>query len=244
MQNSDRRDNLVVKSNALIQKTRYELSLQEQKLVLYMISKIKPTDDDLMEYKIPLHEICEVCGIEKLGQNYKNIKDCIWSLADKTVEFEDERVLAKLRWIEMPIIYKRENALSIRINPLLKPYLLALQENFTQYELGCALVMKSKYGIRLYELLKSYVYYGELEISIEELKNKLQTTKYADYKNFRVKVIEKALDEINTYTDLDVTFEPIRMSHAVTSLRFVILRKSSVEQVAVRVRRNAEIDRK
>ena len=46
----EERNQLVVKHNALIQKTRYSLNTQQQKIILYLISKIKPDDDELKEY--------------------------------------------------------------------------------------------------------------------------------------------------------------------------------------------------
>ena len=41
---SKSRDYQVVKANELIQKTRYSLTVQEQKTLAYVISMIKPTD--------------------------------------------------------------------------------------------------------------------------------------------------------------------------------------------------------
>lgn len=240
----DDRIHLVVKSNDLIQKTRYELTLQEQKIILYVISKIKPTDEDLRAYTIPLQDLCEICGIECLGENYKHFKASIYALGKKDFEIRDGKLEGSVRWLEMPTFNTETKTLTIRINPLLKPYLLTLRENFTQYELGCVLVMKSKYSIRMYELLKSYAENGEAIFFLDELKSILQTPEYTDYKNFRVRVIEKAVAEINRYTDLDVSFEPLRHSRVITRLRFVIQKKSSVQQVAVRVQRNAAIDKK
>lgn len=241
---ADERSNLVVKSNMLIQKSRYALSLQEQKVILYVISKIKPTDEDFETYSLPLQELCEVCGIECLGENYKHFKESIYALRRKDFEIKIDNIEASVSWIEMPVFDKSTKTLHVKINPLLKPYLLALRENFTQYELGCILVMRSKYSIRMYELLKSYAENKEVTIYLDELKERLQTSEYTDYKNFRVRVLEKAISEINEYTDLNVTFEPLRHSRVITRIRFIIERKSSVEQVAVRVRRNAIIDGK
>ena len=39
------RDYYVVKANQLITKSRYSLSLQQQKILLYFISQIKPEDN-------------------------------------------------------------------------------------------------------------------------------------------------------------------------------------------------------
>lgn len=45
----DSRQMFVVKANALIQKSRFSLSLQQQKIVLYLISKIQPNDEEFTE---------------------------------------------------------------------------------------------------------------------------------------------------------------------------------------------------
>lgn len=241
---SDNRQQLVVKSNDLIQRTRYDLSLQEQKIVLYVISKIKPTDEELQEYSFTMRELCEMCGIEAIGQNFENMWQSIIALNDKTIEFEDNRYRANPRWIEMPIMDKQTREIRIRFHPLLRPYLIALHENFTQYELSSILVMRSRYSVRMYELLKSYAYLNEITFGLEELKEKLQTTGYSDYKNFRVRVLEKAIEEINEHTDIRVEFKPIRTSRVITHLRFIIERKSSAEQVMLRAKRNAALDAK
>ena len=241
---NDSRQQLVVKANDLIQRTRYDLSVQEQRIVLYVISKIKPTDEELKEYTFTRQELCEMCGIEATGQNFENMWQSIIALNDKTIEFEDNRYRANPRWIEMPIMDKQTKEIRVRFHPLLRPYLIALHENFTQYELSAILVMHSRYSVRMYELLKSYAYLSEITFSLDELKKKLQTVGYSDYKNFRVRVLEKAIAEINEYTDIRVGFKPIRTSRVITHLKFTIEQKSSAEQVMLRVRRNAALDAK
>ena len=47
---SEERNMFVVKSNDLIEKTRYRLSLEEQRILLYIISKIKPEDEKQLSY--------------------------------------------------------------------------------------------------------------------------------------------------------------------------------------------------
>ena len=42
------REQLVVKANEVIQKNRYSLNSVEQKIVIYLISKIKPDDKELI----------------------------------------------------------------------------------------------------------------------------------------------------------------------------------------------------
>jgi hypothetical protein len=64
----------VVKHNDLIQRSRYDLGTQEQKIILYLITKIKPEDSVLKLYEFNIQEFCEVCGIDmESGQNYANL---------------------------------------------------------------------------------------------------------------------------------------------------------------------------
>jgi hypothetical protein len=56
----------------MIQKGRHELSLQEQRCVLYAISKIKPEDAVFQEYTFELKDFYTLCGIE--DQSYTRLK--------------------------------------------------------------------------------------------------------------------------------------------------------------------------
>ena len=58
------RQNTVVKANELIQKSRFSLSLQQQKIVLYLISQITPFDEDFKLYEFSIIEFCRVSGID------------------------------------------------------------------------------------------------------------------------------------------------------------------------------------
>lgn len=218
-----KRNNLVVKSNNLIQKSRFSLSTQEQKIILFLVSKIKPEDVELKTHRISVKELCDICGIELNGKNYLNFKNSIKSLSDKSFWIDTNETSTLIRWIEKAKIHKYDNTIEIGLNEELKPYLIQLKENFTNYELTNILTMKSKYSIRLYELLKSYSHLrSEIEYGLEELKSLLQTAKYSDYKNFRVNVLEIAINEINEVSDIFVSYEPIREKRKIVSIRFTI----------------------
>lgn len=223
---------LVVKSNDLIQNSRFSLSAQEQKIILYIISKIKPTDKDLKKHTIALRDLCDLCGIEYHGQNYKNFKDSIQALANKSfwlLQADGKEIL--VRWLHEVELDTAKNAFTFSLNEYLKPYLLLLNENFTKYELTHILKMRSKYSIRLYEILKSKSHLGIYKISVDDLKKQLHTAEYSVYKDFRTRVIETAIEEINTLSDIIVNFEPIRESRKITTLKFFIEIKNTSERI-------------
>lgn len=228
------RNQLVVKSNVLIQQTRHSLSLQEQKTILYLISKITDKDTEFQEYTFDLKHLCDICGIESSGQNYQNFKNSIQTLADKSFWIRNGNKESLCRWIEKAYINHGTTTITIRLDNDLMPFLLELREQYTMYELGYVLVMKSKYSIRIYELLKSYAYKKQLRISIEDLKRFLCITdKYKVYKDFRQYVIDVAIKDINECSDLNITYKPIRTAHKITELLFDIQRKDKYESAGI-----------
>ena len=50
----------VVKANDLIQKSRFNLSLQQQKIVLYLISQITPYDEEFKLYEFSILDFCRI----------------------------------------------------------------------------------------------------------------------------------------------------------------------------------------
>lgn len=236
------RNQLVVKHNAIIQKTRYSLNTQQQKVILYLISKIKPDDDELKEYDYDLKDFCRVCGIELHGQNYQNIKESILQLYAKAFWIETEDVDTMVSWVNKAYIYKKDTRLRIRLDDDLKPFLLHLREQFTSYELQYILVMRSKYSIRLYEYLKSYCSLGVITISVNELKELLDcANEYTRWNNFRMRVLDKALQEINTYTDLDITTEFVRQGKSIDKIIFNIAKKDSHRATITRIENTARL---
>jgi len=147
----------IIKSNELIQKSKYELSAQEQKIILYLISKVKPDDETFITTEFDIIEFCCVCGIDiKAGKNRKDIISAIKEVADRSiwVRLENNKITT-LRWIDKPVIDELTGMMQVKLDDLLKPFLTKLKNNFTQFELIYTLAMKSKYSIRLYEILKA-----------------------------------------------------------------------------------------
>ena len=131
------RHNTVVKANELIQKSRFSLSLQQQKVVLYLISQIAPQDEDFKLYEFSIVEFCKVCGIDySNGKNYADLKEAVKEIADKSIWVKlDNGKETLLRWIEKPYLDEHSGTIQIKLDKDMKPFLLQLKENFTQYEL-------------------------------------------------------------------------------------------------------------
>ena len=223
------RNQLVVKDNDLIRKARFNLTVNQQKIIAYLISKIKPTDKELQKYDISIQDFCELCGIDKT-YFYSEIKDIVDNLDNKSFWVETESKIFKFRWFSEVEIVKGSGKVNILLNSNIKKYLIDLKQNFTQYELYNILALKGKYSIRLYEYFKSYSFMHEKKIDIDELKKILQAEHYINYKDFRNRVLEKAVKEINEYTDIEVSFNTENKGKKVIALIFYIQHKQPIDK--------------
>lgn len=234
------RSKTVTKANDLIQKSRFDLGLQQQKIILYLISQITPYDEDFKLYEFSIPEFCRVCGIDDTsGKNYGDLKAAIKEIADKSLWIsinEDEETL--LRWIEKPYVNKKDGVIKIKLDNDMRPFLLQLKANFTSYELIWTLHFKSKYTIRLYELVKS-IHFQDLETykrkySVEELKKLLGGEGYKEYRDFKRRVLKPAVEEINRYSDKTVTFQEFKQRRWVVSIEFTVASKTGLEAARIR----------
>ena len=238
------RGKTITKANVLIQRSRFSLSLQQQKIILYLISQVSPFDEDFKLYEFSISEFCRVCGIDETsGKNYYNLKAAIKEIRDKSiwVSLGDGRETT-LAWIEKPYINYREGTIQIRLDRDMMPFLLQLKENFTQYELIWTLHFKSKYTIRLYELIKS-IHYHELKsykkrYTIEELKALLDGERYQEYRDFKRRALVPAVNEINRYSDKTVSFEEVKRGRRVVAVEFTISSKDGL--VALKIKNDIE----
>ncbi len=236
------RGKTVTKANELIQKSRFSLSLQQQKIVLYLISQITPYDEDFKLYNFSIPEFCRVCGIDETsGRNYEALKSAIKEISDKSVWITLENGKQTLvRWIEKPYIDDGKGFIQIRLDNDMRPFLLQLKQNFTQYQLIYTLHFKSKYTIRMYELIKS-IHFNELETykrkyTIEELQRLLDAATYKEYRDLKRRVLTSAIREINEYSDKNVSMEEVRRGRKVLAVEFTITTKESMESLKIRSR--------
>lgn len=227
------RNHYVVKSNELIQRSRYSLSLEEQRLVLFAIAKIKPTDDVSTWYEFSITDVCHACGLlDESGYYYTTLKNYLKALRDNSwfIKMPDGSETT-VSWFDKVSINKGSGLVKVRFDSDLQQYLFELKTRYTQYKLEIALSFKCKYSIRLYELLLSYnimssVKNGiekDLDFEVEDLKRKLNAETYKLYGDFKRKVLQKAIEEINLYSeDMNVELEEIHQGRKVVKVNFII----------------------
>ena len=232
----------VVKSNDLIRRTRYTLTTQQHRIMLYAISKIKPNDTPETTYEIDIKELCAACGIQmdNTGYYYKAIKDDLIKLTSRIWFTLPDKTAFTVSWIRDAMIIPLSGKVYIKFHERLAPYLFQLRENYTQYQLRKAITFKSTYTIRLYELLRSYTTRIAIEngdeqearFTLDELRDYFNVTAYKRWADFDRYVIRKAVEEINLCNDeMKISYDVYKVGHAVKRIVFIIGAPSVIDKI-------------
>lgn len=225
------RSQKVVKSNELIQQRTHMLSVQEQKIILFLISQLKPEQKEFDYQTFDIIDFCDMCGIDhSSGKNYSDLRKAIKNLRDKSMWVIGKETDTLMSWISNAQIEKNNGKIKIRFDEEMKPYLLELKNRYTQFDLIFTLGMKSKYSVRLYEILKSYEKTNEpVEFSLTRFKEAVGA-EYERWVDIRRFVVEPAIKEINRLTDLSVLHTTKKKGKSVTGITFILRAKRSFEE--------------
>jgi hypothetical protein len=220
---------IVTQSNKLVE-ARYNLPLGEQRLILTMIAKIQPDDEDFTEYRINVKDFADFLDIDKSNvyQEFHKIQKSIVSRVLVIHEADGPLVIG---WVSSAKYLENEGAVLLCIDPKLRPYLLQLKGNFTSYKLEMLLSFKSQYTMRLYGLLKQYERLKARDIKMEELREMLglRADQYPLYANFKTDLLRRIQKELAEKSDLTFEFDEIKHGRRVGAIKFRITSKRPPE---------------
>lgn len=215
---------IIKKSNYFIMNSNYDLSLEEQKLILTLASMVQPDDEEFKPYKFRIFEFMKLLGVDTKTK-YTEVPKITKELMKKVFEIQEEDNLIQTAWISSAVYKKGSGYVELTFSPYLKPYMLKLNTMFTQYKLTNILSMKSKYSPRIYEILKcnEFKKQGYVELGVEELRKLLKAENiYPRYNDFKRKIILQTQKELKKISDISFEFEEIKTGRKVTSIKFYI----------------------
>jgi plasmid replication initiation protein len=199
----------VYKSNKLVEASYQTFSLVEQLALLACIAKSDPatlTSDTAIEMTVS--EFAELGGIDKTDayDDLKRVAERLFSrymIIDAPDPDDSSLRRTRTRWVHSIDYYDGEGRVRLFFSPKVIPYLADLKNKFTRYKLEHVADFKSKYGVRLYELLVQWQSAGRREIEIDWLRDTWQLGgKYRRIADLKKWVIEPAIRDINNYSNL------------------------------------------
>jgi plasmid replication initiation protein len=217
----------VVQSNKLIE-AKYRLTLQEKRLILWLISQIHQDDLDFKRYEISVIEFAKMMELNPKTQ-YREMKAITASLITRLIQIEDvnTKELRQMAWLSFAKWNPDGGYCSVEFHPELKPYLLQLKEQFTQISFADLMGFKGAYTARILELTAQYASTGKRITAIDEIKGwcGIGNDEYKKYSHFKLKVIDPAKKEINDKTKYNISYKEIKKSRKVDKLEWSVARK-------------------
>ncbi len=223
---------LVVKANSIIEAS-YELSVNEQRLILAAISCIPKGEQvtDNTGYCVTRESFIELGVNPKTAS--REIKEACDRLFSRVITVTTEAGTFKTRWVQDIMRYNSDWALAnpeliqeltgsdpyaedyvlaaVRFSKSVLPFLSNLSANFTQYFLQDIAGLSSAYSIRLYELMMQFKSTGYRKIRLDELRNMLDlNNKYPLTADLKRWVIDTAIDELNEKSPITVSYNLLK----------------------------------
>lgn len=199
--------NKVVQANDLVQFSKWNLSAIPLKVFKALVSCIDtkhPPKDNTVT--ISKKELYDLLGTND-DTNYTYLREQVRSLQKQIIEIRRaDGSIVSLSMVPTVVWPPKESdkLVECTFSKELMPYLIDLHERFLQYDVAALKNFKSKYGLILYEYLLSRERQErqtehKYSISIEELRRLTDTEKkLKDMKNFKRRVIETSVEDINS----------------------------------------------
>ena len=235
--------NLLVKHNNLIQ-CKYSLDPIEQKLLYKIFEDIQNNNYQSQEIVLKFKDFYrDFKGVLKSNISKKEFINLIKSTQKKMpyilksdgtyIETQWYKIKGKLDLETLDLIL---DEVKLILDDDIFEYVQSLDRNFTGLKLESLYSFKSFYAMRIYELIKQWSNTKKEiifePVTLKELLGVDKIPSYKNYTNFRKKVIEKAIDEINEKSELDIeVIHDKKGGKSVKEIKFII--KNDKEKINI-----------
>jgi len=237
--------NPIVTSNDLLLEAQWpQLTINEQRLVVYMLSLIKRDDTDFQTYRISVRELANIMeGSRK--DLYQRCDEATEGLMKKVIRWNnpDEKSdgrIDKTTWCSSASVIPGKGCVELRFDPTLKPFLLALKGNFTSWgEARAVIRLKNHYSLRIYQFIKYNQGMSNVDgrksatVEVDWLRQYLAIPDdtYKLFGHFKSKVLISAQKDIAAKSDIEFDFEHIIKGRKVCELKFTWWKNKRFDQM-------------
>lgn len=229
------KNSLVVKDNALINAS-YNLELTEQRLIMLAIINARESGQGITaDSKLEIHasDYAKLFNVSA-DASYKALREAVNNLFNRQFSYTAEYKrtgkvgIVRSRWVSR-IFYVDDLALlEITFAPDVVPLITRLEEHFTKYEAKQVAHLTSKYATRLYELLIAWREVGKVpQLELSEFRNRLGLVdnEYTAMSDFKKRVLEPSIKQINEHTDITVMYEQHKKGRIISGFSFKFKQK-------------------
>lgn len=207
----------------------------DEKRILIMASPIARNIDACEKDSILItaKQFSEECGI-KLNSGYKQLEIASRKLIDRSFSYTNEK--GKKVYSNWVIDATYEDAgVALRFTSIVLVMLKVLDKYnpYTRYRKDVVLKLKKDYSIDFYHLAKKNQTRGGFKLTIDEMFLELGLPEsYRDLRNLKKRVLKNSLDEINDFTDIELSALPFKKGRSVVGFEFTVKEKPKPKLVA------------
>ena len=226
---------VITQANTLVY-AAYEMTLQEKRLLLLLISMVRQDHTKFHTYCIPVRQIAEFLEIDK-KRAYKVVDATCNKLMSRVLHIQKSNGdWDKLHWVSTARYRSKstsktgEAELQLKIHNELHPLLLELKKQFASIPLEHVATLPSYHSVRIFEILfhKSHKLQNpKVRIELDDLKKYLRVEeKYSNFADFRRMVLDPAKKNLEKKTPIKFTYTTIKKGRKVAALDFVVIANS------------------
>jgi len=241
------KSNLVVKTHHL-NTVLQNLKLAEIRIVQLAVVDARETGKGLTaETPLRIDALRYAEVFDTTRQNgYLMMKEAEDTLFNRRFSYiDDEGKLVKSRWLSQVRYLDDEGAIEVVFTPAVVQGITRIdgaEEFFTKYLLEQTATMTSNYSVRLYELLVQWKQAKKTPMfELQEFRGQLGV-EYDEYKamsNFKIRVLDLAVDEINEKSDLNINYSQKKKGRKIIGFTFTVHEKPKAKTEVVNKERDA-----
>lgn len=231
-----KKNSLVVKDNALINAS-YNLDLVEQRLILLAVIGARESGQGInANDPLTIHADSYINHFNVARQTaYQALKDACRNLFERRFSYQEttkkgSQIEITSRWVSQIAYIDETASVQLIFTPAIVPMITALEKHFTSYEIEQVSALNSAYSIRLYEMLIAWRSTGKtpvFELSDFRYRLGVEANEYLRMNNFKSRVLDVAIKQINTHTDITATYEQHKSGRKITGFSFSFKPKKS-----------------
>jgi len=211
------------------------LTAQEHRVLNTIISLIDAKAETFDTVKFDMKEFCEFLGM-KYENHYTYLRNILRSLRQTEVTIESNDTITEIGWIRKPVLHKGTGIMEIFFEDELKPFLVNIDKNFTNFKLEEFLKLKTKHGQSLYQLTAKAKGKRNHKFGYELIKLRkifgIKEGAYEMYADFKRKVILPAIKDLHESTGYKLGYKEIKVGRSVESIEFMIEERPNAEEKA------------
>ena len=241
------KSNLVVKTHHL-NTVLQNLKLAEIRIVQLAVVDARETGKGLTaETPLRIDALRYAEVFDTTRQNgYLMMKEAEDTLFNRRFSYiDDEGKLVKSRWLSQVRYLDDEGAIEVVFTPAVVQGITRIdgaEEFFTKYLLEQTATMTSNYSVRLYELLVQWKQAKKTPMfELQEFRGQLgvEDDEYKAMSNFKIRVLDLAVDEINEKSDLNINYNQKKKGRKIIGFTFTVHEKPKAKSDVLSEERDA-----